>query len=272
MSDHPLFEHVPPILRDHVSDYEATLPSILGPKLAEVDLERTFGFIQGAIGHQEALLKEDLNNKGEMERISKWFKGTLVSVKREKRGNLGEKAKIIFEDAYSGEEQSIYTGWVKFNLSFNIPHWELALSRTLEAEAKELIDEEVLLRKSFVYGVETSRGGNRVRFLADIRTLNSAAPDGDSIEGSDDQVDDDDIITDDDIDQIVEDSDASDDFELEEDDYKVIRKLANKKKSSVEEDIASYLDVEVDDLDQPSKKQYDEMWEYAALLLALNAE
>lgn len=259
MSDHPLFEHVPSILRDHVPDYETTLPAILGPKLAEAGVEETLHYIRGAIAHQEALNEED--QKGGL--ASKWFKGTITSVDRENRGKIGAKAKITFDDSRSGKEQFIHTGWVKYNFSWDIPYWELSLSRTLEETAESLIGEEVLLRKAFTVGAENEQGNSRYRYLADIRKLNSANDDL-----ADDE--DDEPITEGDIDSFLDDAEV--DFDLEDGDYRLIVSLEGKKKSAVETSIADYLEMESDDLEVPSKKQYDETWEYAILLLALNAE
>lgn len=264
MSDHPMFEHVPPVLRDHVADYATTLPVILGPKLASAGLEETMGFINGALAHQEALNEDD----GKGGSASKWFKGTIISVEREARGKMGSKAKIVFEDSRSGKEQHIHTGWVKYNFRWDVPHWELALSATLEGEAKDLIGKEVLLRKAFTVGTENEHGGTRYRYLADIRPITGNSPEPDDDDEEDDQDEGGDDITPKDIDDLIE--DAGEDVDLEDGDYDLILSLADKRTRGINAAIAKYLEMDKGDLKIPDEDDYKEPWEYATLLLAMN--
>lgn len=269
MSNRSLLEYVPSILREEVEDYQSVLPSILGPKMAEEGVEETMHFIRGAFSHQEAL-REEAPKGGS---AAKWFKGTILDVEREARGKTGYKAKITFSDSRSNEEQFIHTGWVKYNFRWNIPYWELALSQTLEAEAKDLIDKEVLLRKAFTTGEENEYGGSRYRFLADIRQIFGASkePEDDDDEDEDDD-DEDGIISHKDIDDLIE--DAGIDVSLEDDDYDLIVDISGKKakKRSINNEVARYLDLKSSDLNIPDEEDYEEMWEYVTLLLASNID
>lgn len=160
--------HVPAALRTKFSNYHSVLPVVLAPLLREEsdDLSTQLGYIAGAITYQELVAEES----------SKVFKGTIKRVeeiKRESNGFLlGKKARIVFESAGQGgkvEEQTIDTGWVEFHgFGAHEEAFNVALANTIVEIAEENIGVECFIRKVMIEGVETSKGGSKVRFIGDL--------------------------------------------------------------------------------------------------------
>lgn len=163
-----LLEEVPAVLREPFANYERMLPAILPQYLADADLDTAIGYIAGALDHQERVSQED----------SKVFKGVIERVEpvTRKTGEfvLGKKMNIVFRGASQkgrDEEQEILTGWVEFNgYDAHTVAFEVALATTMVAIAEVNIGRECLLRKAFM-DAETSSGGSRVRYLADLKPI-----------------------------------------------------------------------------------------------------
>ena len=129
-------------------------------------------FIEQAFDHQKKVDEESVD--------SQVFSGKVVEVKRIKRESngfvLGHKAVIVLESNGSDgktQEEEISTGWVEFKgadhpdeISDERNVWEVALSRSIEEDAKELIGRSAFVRKVVM---QAESGGNKkVRYVADI--------------------------------------------------------------------------------------------------------
>ena len=166
-----ILSHVPEALRAKFPNYESVLPSVLTPLLLEEtdDLSTVLGFISGAITFQELSSHES----------SKTFKGTIKRVeeiKREPNGFLlGKKARIVFDAPGKGGkivEQTIDTGWIEFNgFDAHVEAFNVALAKTIADIAEENIGNECFIRKVLIEGVETSQGGDTVRFIGDLKPV-----------------------------------------------------------------------------------------------------
>lgn len=168
---HNILEHVPAALRAKLPHYQSVLPSVLTPLLLEEtdDLSIVLGFISGANTFQELSDSED----------SKTFKGTIkrVEVVERKPGGflLGKKAKIVFEAPAQGgkvTEQTIDTGWTEFHgFDSHTEAFNVALANTIADIARDNIGVECFIRKVMVTGVETANGGDKVRFIGDLKPV-----------------------------------------------------------------------------------------------------
>lgn len=163
-----LASSVPAVLREPLDEYDSVLPVILQGRLNDMGIDDAAGFMIGALDHQYRVHNEH----------SKVFRGTLQRVElfERKSGDfvLGKKARIYFtsQSTRGGEEeQHIDTDWVEFNGYDGWREaWALSLSNTILRIAKDNIGNECLIRKAFIEA-QTSSGGDRVRFIADIKPI-----------------------------------------------------------------------------------------------------
>ncbi len=219
-----LLESVPLVLRGPINDYSSVLPVVLSQRLADVPMEVAISYIDGAILHQYRISREE----------SKHFKGKITEIEEiERHGSsgflLGKKARIYFEGQSlkksskgrdqnndNVEEQHIDTGWIEYH-GYNPEQfaWEIALSNAIVDFAEEHIGDEVVFQKAFVEGVETQGGGDRIRYVADIKFYGKSDDDDDDTDDSDDDdyVDTDDADGDDGAD---DDDDADGDVTIED--------------------------------------------------------
>lgn len=182
-----ILENVPQALREPIAD-----PTIIGnvvPQFAEgLSIDEVIRYINGAIRHQHRLgidkdghpLAEDKSNS---------FKATMKRVEiieRRGEGNFlyGRKARLHLEAKGSGgkmEDQSIDTEWIEyFGYDKANEVFSIALANTIKRIAEDNIGKEVIIRKAFITGVKTDKGGNSVRFCADITPVSEGASQGGS--------------------------------------------------------------------------------------------
>jgi len=168
-SNTSIFEVVPGKLRAPLDQYETLLPGFLGAYLEAggADFDSALGYLSGALDHQKRVHDDG----------SKVFRGTITKVEFVNRGGtgdfvLGKKAIIHFTGSSKGKgddvEQDITTDWYEFN-GYNAEDeaFYVALTRTLVDLAQDNIGEEFLIRKAFKEA-ETTNGGDKVRYLADL--------------------------------------------------------------------------------------------------------